>query len=55
MVLATIADPFMGRVVEGVEHVALEAGFNVLLSNALCHRCWCVINRRIGHWRQFIP
>src|SRR2546425_4907672 len=28
MVLATISDPFMGRVVEGVEHVAIEAGFD---------------------------
>src|SRR3989442_8940383 len=34
MVLATIADPFMGRVVEGVEHVAIEAGFNVFLSTS---------------------
>ena len=34
MVLATIDDPFMGRVVEGVEHVAIEAGFNVFLSTS---------------------
>jgi DNA-binding LacI/PurR family transcriptional regulator len=34
MVLATISDPFMGRVVEGVEHVAIEAGFNVFLSTS---------------------
>jgi LacI family transcriptional regulator/LacI family repressor for deo operon, udp, cdd, tsx, nupC, and nupG len=34
LVLATIADPFMGRVVEGVEHVAMEAGFNVFLSTS---------------------
>ncbi|RAQ95850.1 LacI family DNA-binding transcriptional regulator [Thermogemmatispora tikiterensis] len=34
MVLATIADPFMGRVVEGVEHVAIEAGFNVFVSTS---------------------
>src|SRR6266508_6964894 len=27
MVLATIDDPFMGRVVEGVEQIAIEAGF----------------------------
>src|SRR5947199_9381112 len=29
MVLATISDPFMGRVIEGVEQAAIEAGFNV--------------------------
>ncbi|MEW5959209.1 MAG: LacI family DNA-binding transcriptional regulator [Chloroflexota bacterium] len=34
MVLATISDPFMGRVVEGVEQVAIEAGFNVFLSTS---------------------
>jgi LacI family transcriptional regulator/LacI family repressor for deo operon, udp, cdd, tsx, nupC, and nupG len=34
LVLVTIADPFMGRVVEGVEHTALEAGFNVFLSTS---------------------
>src|SRR5438067_8191582 len=34
MVLATISDPFMGRVVEGVEHVAIEAGFNVFVSTS---------------------
>ncbi len=32
MVLATISDPFMGRVIEGVEHAAIEAGFNVFVS-----------------------
>lgn len=34
VVLATIADPFMGRVVEGVEQVAIGAGFNVILSTS---------------------
>ncbi len=34
MVLATITDPFMGRVVEGVENVAIEAGFNVFISTS---------------------
>jgi DNA-binding LacI/PurR family transcriptional regulator len=34
MVLATISDPFMGRVIEGVEHVAIEAGFNVFISTS---------------------
>src|SRR5437764_3612027 len=34
MVLATISDPFMGRVVEGVEQIALEAGFNVFVSTS---------------------
>jgi LacI family transcriptional regulator/LacI family repressor for deo operon, udp, cdd, tsx, nupC, and nupG len=34
LVLVTIADPFMGRVVEGVEHAAIEAGFNVFLSTS---------------------
>ncbi|GAC1399082.1 MAG: LacI family DNA-binding transcriptional regulator [Ktedonobacteraceae bacterium] len=34
MVLPTIADPFMGRVVEGVEQVAIEAGFNVFTSTS---------------------
>jgi DNA-binding LacI/PurR family transcriptional regulator len=32
MVLAAISDPFMGRVVEGVEQAAIEAGFNVFIS-----------------------
>jgi LacI family transcriptional regulator/LacI family repressor for deo operon, udp, cdd, tsx, nupC, and nupG len=34
MVLASISDPFMGRVVEGVEQVAIEAGFNVFISTS---------------------
>ncbi|GAC1407855.1 MAG: transcriptional regulator DegA [Ktedonobacteraceae bacterium] len=34
MVLPTISDPFMGRVVEGVEQVAIEAGFNVFTSTS---------------------
>ena len=34
MVLPEISDPFMGRVVEGVEQVAVEAGFNVFLSTS---------------------
>jgi len=34
MVLATITDPFMGRVVEGVESVAIEVGFNVFISTS---------------------
>src|SRR5579884_2468565 len=34
MVLTTISDPFMGRVVEGAEQVALQAHFNVLMSTA---------------------
>src|SRR5439155_258788 len=34
MVLATISDPFMGRVVEGVEQGAIEAGFNVFISTS---------------------
>ncbi len=34
MVLATISDPFMGRVIEGVEHAAIEAGFNVFVSTS---------------------
>src|SRR5258708_4911496 len=34
MVLATISDPFMGRVVEGVEQVAIEAGFYVFFSSS---------------------
>jgi len=34
MVLATISDPFMGRVVEGVEQIALEADFNVFISTS---------------------
>ncbi len=38
MVLATIDDPFMGRVVEGVEQIAIEAGFNVFLSTSQNNR-----------------
>lgn len=34
MVLPTISDPFMGRVVEGVEQVAIEAGFNVFINTS---------------------
>lgn len=34
MVAASISDPFMGRVVEGVEQVAIGAGFNVFLSTS---------------------
>src|SRR5919109_310193 len=34
MVLATISDPFMGRVVEGVEQAAIEVGFNVFISTS---------------------
>jgi DNA-binding LacI/PurR family transcriptional regulator len=34
MVLASISDPFMGRIVEGVEQVAIEAGFNVFVSTS---------------------
>jgi DNA-binding LacI/PurR family transcriptional regulator len=34
MVLAGVSDPFMGRVVEGVEQVALENGFNVFISTS---------------------
>jgi LacI family transcriptional regulator/LacI family repressor for deo operon, udp, cdd, tsx, nupC, and nupG len=34
MVLASISDPFMGRVVEGVEQIAIEAGFNVFISTS---------------------
>lgn len=34
MVVASISDPFMGRVVEGVEQVAIGAGFNVILSTS---------------------
>jgi DNA-binding LacI/PurR family transcriptional regulator len=34
MVLASISDPFMGRVVEGVEQAAIEAGFNVFVSTS---------------------
>src|SRR5438067_10350592 len=34
MLLATISDPFMGRVVEGVEQAAIEAGFNVFVSTS---------------------
>jgi LacI family transcriptional regulator/LacI family repressor for deo operon, udp, cdd, tsx, nupC, and nupG len=34
MVLASISDPFMGRVVEGVEQVAIGAGFNVFISTS---------------------
>ncbi len=32
--LAAISDPFMGRVVEGVEQAAIEAGFTVLVSTS---------------------
>src|SRR5437879_11181800 len=38
MVLATISDPFMGRVIEGVEQAAIEAGFNVFFSHLQQHR-----------------
>lgn len=34
VVTASISDPFMGRVVEGIEHIAIESGFNVLLSTS---------------------
>ena len=34
MVLSSISNPFMGRVVEGVEQVALGAGFNVFISTS---------------------
>lgn len=34
MVLPSISDPFMGRVVEGVEQAAIEAGFNVFISTS---------------------
>jgi DNA-binding LacI/PurR family transcriptional regulator len=34
MVLASISDPFMGRVVEGVEQAAIEADFNVFISTS---------------------
>src|SRR5437764_13004119 len=34
MVLATISDPFMGRVIEGVEQAAIEVGFNVFISTS---------------------
>lgn len=34
MVLAAISDPFMGRVVEGVEQAAIEASFNVFISTS---------------------
>lgn len=34
IVLATISDPFMGRVVEGVEQAAIETGFNVFVSTS---------------------
>jgi len=32
--LAAISDPFMGRVVEGVEQAAIEVGFNVFVSTS---------------------
>jgi DNA-binding LacI/PurR family transcriptional regulator len=32
--LAVISDPFMGRVVEGVEQAAIEVGFNVFVSTS---------------------
>ena len=34
MVVVAISDPFMGRIVEGVEQVAIGAGFNVILSTS---------------------
>jgi len=34
MIVPSITDPFMGRIIEGVEHVAIEAGFNVFLSTS---------------------
>jgi DNA-binding LacI/PurR family transcriptional regulator len=34
MVLASISDPFMGRVVEGVEQAAIDVGFNVFISTS---------------------
>lgn len=34
LILAGISDPFMGRVVEGIEQVASEAGFTVLMSTS---------------------
>lgn len=34
MVMATTADPFVGRVVEGVENAAIRAGFNVFISTS---------------------
>lgn len=34
LVLATISDPFMGRVVEGMEQVASDAGFNVFMNTS---------------------
>lgn len=34
MVVASISDPFMGRIIEGVEQAAIEAGFNVILSTS---------------------
>src|SRR2546430_15776594 len=38
MVLAAISDPFMGRVVEGVEQAAIEAGVNVVVCTS--HNGW---------------
>src|SRR5438876_11160421 len=34
MVLAAISDPFMGRVVEGVDQAAIDPGFNVFISTS---------------------
>lgn len=34
MVVSSISDPFMGRVIEGVEQVAVEADYNVFLSTS---------------------
>lgn len=34
LVLASVSDPFMGRVVEGVEQAAIEVGFNVFISTS---------------------
>lgn len=38
MVVPSVSDPFMGRVIEGVEQAALEAGFNVFLSTSQSDR-----------------
>lgn len=34
IVMVSISDPFMGRVVEGVEQAAIEVGFNVFISTS---------------------
>ncbi|NJM42632.1 MAG: LacI family transcriptional regulator [Anaerolineae bacterium] len=34
MVLVSVSDPFTGRIVEGVEQAAIDAGFNVLISTS---------------------